>query len=145
MVANIQALKLETGVTDEVACKMQALALVGLEAEVVAACLLTRETSLTTTLVEQAHASGAMITNRHPQIEQAQLISRMTVHNCRAIFAPGKYEKQLLRLNTLLSKLDHQIKNAHRTGPREQYVKMLIADVKSTRPLEGPSDHAIRR
>lgn len=145
VVSNIQALKLETDVTDPVAVKMQTLTMIGFEDDVVAACLLTRETSLTTTLVEQAHASGAMISKKHPQLEQAQLVARMSVHNCRALFSPGRFEKQLLLLNHLLEQLDYQIKNAHRAGAREMYVKLLISQVKSTRSLDGPSEHAIRR
>ena len=102
---NLQGLKNEIGVTDPVASNMQTLSLMGYDDDVLAACMLVRETSLSTTLVEQAHASGAMISNRHPQLEQAQLVSRMTVHNCRALFSAGKYEKQQLRLSTLLSQL----------------------------------------
>ena len=143
--SNIEALNGETGATDLVASTMQALALLGLEVDVVAACVLTMETSLGTTFVEQAHASGAMISRTHPTLEQVQLLARMTVHNCRALFSPGRYETQLLKLNTLLEKLDYQFQNAHRTDARNQYAKMLIAQVKSTRPVGGPTDHAIRR
>ena len=142
---NLQGLKNEIGVTDPVASKMQTLSFMGYDDDVLAACMLVRESSLSTTLVEQAHASGAIISNRHPQLEQAQLVSRMTIHNCRALFSAGKYEKQQLRLSTLLSQIDTQMRNAHRAGPREQYVNMFIAEVKSTRPVYGPSDHAIRR
>ena len=142
---NITALKEEANVQDVVSCKIQTLCLLGYEAEVVAACLLARESSFTTTLVEQAHASGAMIARRHPQLEHAQLVSRMTVHNCRALFAPGKYEKQLLHLQYLIDQVDYQMKNAIRTSARNQYVKMLIQQVKATRGVDGPSDFALRR
>ena len=62
MSENIEALKAEVVVIDLFASKMQALAMAGLESEVVAACALTRESPFTTILVAQSHASGAQPT-----------------------------------------------------------------------------------
>ena len=142
---NMVALKAETDVGDATTAKMQALALLGHEGDVVRALLLLRETALTATLVEQAHASGAQLMRRHETLEQVSLVCRMTVHNCRSLFYPCQYEKQLLRLAALLETLDKQMKNANKAGPREQYVKLLIAAVKRSRVPGGPSDHALRR
>ena len=71
---HIEALKAEVVVIDLLASRMQALAVAGLESEVVAACALTRESPFTTIIVEQAHASGAQPMHRHPQLESASLV-----------------------------------------------------------------------
>ena len=67
--ANVAGLKAETDVRDATSAKMQALALLGHEGDVVRALLLLRETALTTILVEQAHASGAQLMKRHETLE----------------------------------------------------------------------------
>ena len=143
--ANVDALKDESDVREATSLKIQTWALLGHESDVVSALLLLRQTSLTTTLVEQAHASGAQLMNRHESLEYVNLLCRMTVHNCRGLFYMCPYERQLLRLNGLLAKLDKQMQHAHKAGPREQYVKMLIAAVKRSRGPGGPSDHSVRR
>ena len=69
----------------------------------------------------------------------------MLTHNARALFYPDAFEKQHLRLTTLLVTFDKQIKNANKAGPRQEYVKLLVQEVKRSRELSSPSEHAIRR
>ena len=75
----------EEGVTHPVAIKMQALARLGYESDVISVCDLAKECSFSTILVEQFHGSGAKLMKRHPQIEHATLCIRMTVHHCRTL------------------------------------------------------------
>ena len=116
---------------DLLSSKMQALAVAGMEADVVAACSLIKETSFSTILVEQAHASGAQLMHRHHQLETASLVCRMTVHNCRTLFDPSPFEKQEQRLLSLLDDVQRQVANTRHTGPRQAYVQMLVSRVKA--------------
>ena len=143
--ANLESLKAEDGVTDPVSVNMQILLLSGRQSDVRAACLLCREASLTGILVEQGHASGAQLMRRHPTLETASLLCRMTVHNSRTLFYPDVYEKRLAELTRLLEKIDKQMKSQAKVSSRNMYCKMLVAEVKASRPLGGASEHAIRR
>ena len=143
--ANIEDLKKDMSVVDEVSLKMQTLALMGYEDDVIAACHQLKETALSLTAVEQAHASGAQLMRRHPTLESVSLLARMPTHNARTLFYPDEFEKQHLRLTNLLETLDKQIKNANKAGPRQEYVKLLVQEVKRSRELSRPSEHAIRR
>ena len=142
---NIADLKETDDVSEAVSLKMRTLALLGFEEEVVSACVLARESSLTTTLVEQFHGSGAQIMHRHPQLEHAALCSRMTVHHCRTLFFPCIYDKQETRLRVLLDDVLRQMQNTKYTGPRQQYCKLLVEQVKASRVSGDPSEHALRR
>ena len=142
---NIVGLMAETDVSDPLSAKMQSLAVAGFQSEVESSCLLTREASWTTTLVEQAHGSAAQLGHRHPQLEAETLTCRATVHNSRTLFYPGVFEKQLAKLNHLHSELLRQIDNTKHTGARQAYVSMLIAQCKASRIHGDPSEHALRR
>ena len=142
---NIADLKVTDDVTEAVSLKMRTLSLLGFEEEVASACVLARESSLTTTLVEQFHGSGAQIMHRHPQLEHAALCSRMTVHHCRTLFFPSIYDKQETRLRGLLGDILRQMQNTKYTGPRQQYCKLLVEQVKASRVSGDPSEHALRR
>ena len=113
--------------------------------DVIAACILLKATAMSTTMVEQAHASGAQLMRRHPTVEVVSLLARMLTHNARTLFYPDEFEKLHLRFTNLLETLDKQIKNANKAGPRQEYVKLLVQEVKKSRVLDGPSEHAIRR
>ena len=143
--AKIEALKNEALDTDLLAAKMQTLCVAGYESEVESAIHLVRECSFTSILVEQAHASGAQLMHRHPQLETAALVSRMTVHNARTLFYPSYFQKQELRLNTLLQQVVKQMENTKFTQARQAYVKLLVDKCKAGRDQRGPSDHSIRR
>ena len=104
--------------TDPLTLKWKGLAALGMEEELAQGLELFREMSFTTTLVEQAHASGSLIMRRHPTLELNALVARMTLHNCRMLFSIGTLERQLSRLQSLLDRTEKQISNAHLTGPR---------------------------
>ena len=144
VLANIECLKAEDGISDPLTLKWQNLALLGFEEEVVAGINLFKEASFTTVIVEQAHASGALIMRRHPQLNTESLLCRMTVHNCRMLFCDSHLEKQLSNLNSLLEKINKQMGNVHRTGAKEMYIKALIAEAKKDREPGGPSHNALR-
>ena len=131
--------------TDDVGVKMHTLAMLGYEAEVEASCLLIRESSMTSIIVEQCHASGAQIMHRHPQLEQESLCCRMTVHNSRTLFHPSQLDKQEGRLTALLEELNKQMRNTEHTGPRQAYLQLLVTQCKATQVPGDPSQHAMRR
>ena len=93
---NIDVLKTATDVIEPTVVNIQTLVLLGHESDVVSSLLLLRETALTSILVEQAHASGAQLMNRHETLEHVSLLCRMTVHNCRTLLYPCEYEKTAL-------------------------------------------------
>ena len=142
---NLAGLLSETNVIDVVSGKMQALAAAGFMEEVESACVLARESSWTTILVEQAHGSAAQIMHRHPQLEAEALCNRATVHNGRTLFYSGTFEKHEARLVSMQEELMKQLDNTKYTGPRQAYVSMLIAKVKASRVIGDPSEHALRR
>ena len=144
VVANIECLKGEEGITDALTLKWQQLAELGYESEVVAGIELLKESSFTTIIVEQAHASGSLIMKRHTQLNTESLLARMTVHNCRMLFCDSHLEKQLSHLNSLLDRINKQQGNVHSTGAREMYIKALIAEAKKDREQGGPSHNALR-
>ena len=139
------ALMEEEGVTHPVAVKMQTLARLGYEEDVIAACVLARESSLSTTLVEQFHASGAQLMRRHPQMEHATLCIRMTVHHARTFFYPNIFDKQEARLTQLLKDLSREMQNTKHSGARQAYCKLLIAQVRSGRIVGDVGNGALRR
>ena len=141
--ANVERLKLEPPSADPVASKMQTLALMGFEAEVEAGLKLVREASFSTTLVEQAHGSGASIMRRHPQLGDIVLMDRMTVHNGRALLHPSQHELAHLRLSERIAEVDVGIRNTAYTTERQAYVQMLIDQIKKRRVYGGPSEHAM--
>ena len=122
---------------------MQSLAALGFQSEVESAVVLAREAAWSTILVEQAHASGAQLMHRHPQLEASSLVCRATVHNSRTLFYPGVFEKQELRLTSLRDELLKQMDNTKYTGARQAYVQMLVNKCKASRG--DTSDHALRR
>ena len=132
-------------VVDEVSLNMQTMALMGHADDVIAACILLKETAMSTTMVEQAHASGAQLMRRHPTLEVVSLLARMLTRNARTLFYPDGFEKLHLRFTNLLETLDKQIKNANKAGPRQEYVRLLVKEVKRSSVLDSPSDHAIWR
>ena len=142
---NIERLKGADVPADEVSAKMQALAVLGFESEVTAACYLVKESSLATTITEQAHASGAQLMRRHPQIDINSLVDRMTVHNGRTLFYMGRDEKAHTQLTQRLEEVETEIRNTRYVGARQAYVQLLVAEVKASRLPGGPSEHALRR
>ena len=116
-------------VDDLLALKWKSLVAMGYEEEVAAGLTLLRESSFSSTLVEQAHASGSMTMRRHPMLETHSLCVRMTLHNCRMLFCHCPLERQLSRLQTLLDKTDQKIANVHKTGPQQMHFRALMKEV----------------
>lgn len=141
---NIAKLKGDESVTEPLSVKMRTLALIGFDSEVVSACYLVQETSMSTTLAEQFHGSGAQIMRRHPQLQTEALMARLTVHHSRTLFQPDYFEKKEAELRAIIDDIDRRIGNAKHTGPRQMYTKMLVSHSKAG-AAGGVSHHAIRR
>ena len=141
---NIAALKEDESVTEPVAVKMRTLALLGFDSDVVAGCLLLQEASLSTTLAEQFHGSGAQMMRQHPQLEHDALMARLTVHHSRTLFYSPYFEKKEAQLHALIDDIDRRIGNTKYTGPRQMYTKMLVSHTKAS-AAGGASHHAVRR
>ena len=141
---NIDALKGDHSVTDPLTVKMKTLALLGFDSDVVSACFLIQETSLSTTLTEQFHGSGAQIMRRHPQLETDALMARLTVHHARTLFYAPYFEHKEAQLQALIDDIDRRIGNTKYTGPRQVYAKMLVSHVKGS-AAGVASHHAVRR
>ena len=116
-------------VTMPLVVKMKTMVALGFEDEVRAGLALFQEAAFTTTLVEQAHASGALLMRRHPMLETHSLTARMTVHNCRMLFSHCPLERRLAHLSSLLEKVEKNMKGVIHTGARQMYVKALCEEV----------------
>ena len=143
--ANIESLKTDDDITDPLSLKFKGLATLGFEEELKQGLELFRETSFTTIIVEQAHGSGAMMMRRHPALEMMSLTARMSIHNCRMLVSLSSLEKHLSRFELLLEKTDRQLSNVNKTGPRQMYVKELIAEVNSKRHMDLNRGITVRR
>ena len=142
---HIQEPKLGPTMTEHTTFQMQTLVLLGFEEKVAPALDLLTQTSMTTTLLEQAQGSGAQLVSRHQQVGPEVRCARMTVHNARVSFASSHFEKHEQKMSTRISELDQQIKNADiHTTPRCVYLKMVFAHCKANR-IRGRNDHAVRR
>ena len=60
-------------------------------------------------------------------------------------FTPNYFQKQELRLNSLLEQVLKQMENTKFTQARHAYVKLLVDKCKAGRVQSDPSDHSIRR
>ena len=141
---NIELLKNDDDATDPLTLKWKGLATLCFEEELAQGLELFRETAFTTTLVEQAHASGSLTMRRHPTLEINSLIARMTLHNCRMLFCDSALDRQLSHLQSLLDRTDKQLSNVHHTGARQMYVKALLEEVEAQRLRGRPSDTSVR-
>ena len=74
-------MKVAPPAVDGTSSKMQLLAQMGLEEEVVKGLELLKEAAMTTILVEQAHGSGAQLMRRHQEYGMDAMCARSTVHN----------------------------------------------------------------
>ena len=142
---HVAALMKEEGVTHPVAVKMQTLIRLGYEEDVIAAAELVKESSLTSTLVEQFHGSGAQLMRRHPQIEHATLCIRMTVHHCRTLFYSNIFDVQEQRLNRQLEAIQKEMQNQKFSGARQAYCKVLIAQIRNGRIVGDADGSSLRR
>ena len=83
--AKIEALKAAKPRVDYTTSKMQVLAQLGFDEEVIAGPNLLKEFAMTTTLVEQARGSGSQLMRRHPTfMRRHPTCVRATVHNSRS-------------------------------------------------------------
>ena len=142
---NLESLKVDDTVTEPTSVKMRSLLRLGFDEDVDAGCKLVQETSMTTTLVEQFHGSGAQIMHRHAQLEHEALVARMTVHHSRTLFSPCLFDKTEARLHSLLDTISQQMQNTKYSGARQAYTKLLMSQVKVSHIPGDPSHHALRR
>ena len=77
----MEELKLAGAQLEGTSGKIQSRCVMGYEEDCVEALVWLREAGCTSILVEQAHASGAQLMHRHPQLGYGNLHDRMTVHN----------------------------------------------------------------
>ena len=132
--------------SDPIVLKMQVMLQMGLDDEVLAALQMLRESSMTTILVEQAHASGAQIMRRHAQLGMDAMCARSTVHNARTLFHLSEFEKQERKIVRVLENLKKGMASLPRCTARQAYLKMVIHTWKeSCSPSAGPSNNAVRR
>ena len=143
--AKIEALKAAEPSGDYTTSKMQVLAQLGYEEEVIAALNLLKESPMSTTLVEQAHGSGAQLMRRHPTYEVNTLTTRSTVHNCRSWFHPSQLDKQERRLRLVLENLEWADKQVDKCGARDAFLKLLVCKWKGSLRDLGHSGLAIRK
>ena len=144
--ANVEELKSAPVILHGTAAKIQGLCLMGCEEDCVQALTLLREASFTSTLVEQAHGSGAQLMRRHPQLGYGSLVDRMTVHNGRTLFHPNMWEKAHDRLSLRLAEIEEQMKNTAKITNRHAYIQMLVQECKRVHlAIGGTSMHAQRR
>ena len=66
--ATVEGLNDEEDISDPLTLKRKTLAVLGFESEVVAGMIMFEEASLSTRIVEQAHASGSLSMQRHPML-----------------------------------------------------------------------------
>eukprot|EP00971_Amphidinium_carterae_P127267 2521896-Amphidinium_carterae.3 len=66
-----------------------------------------RETSWSTRIVEQCHASATMLHRRHPTLEGPSLALRAYFHSLRTLFHPSKQERDAVDSNRKLQNLLH--------------------------------------
>ena len=130
---------------DPTSAKIQSLCVMGYEEDCLEALVLLREASFTMILVEQAHASGAQLMKRHPQLGYHSLLDRMTVHNARTLFHECRWDKEQAQISQRLEEVEQQMKNSARIDGRNAFVQMLVRECKKVRALGGPSEHAVRR
>ena len=142
---NVDELKSAGVLLEGTSAKIQSLAVMGYEEDCVAALVLLREASFTSILVEQAHASGAQLMRRHPQLGYGSLFDRMTVHNGRTLFHEGMWDKSQARLTQRLEEVERQMQSTTRITSRQAFVQMLVRECKKVRAHGGPSEHAVRR
>ena len=136
---NVERLKLADPPSEHVSAKMQALAVMGYEDDVVAALLLLREVSLTSILTEQAHASGAQLMHRHQQLGEASLADRMTVHNGRTLFYASRLEKAELNLTQRLEEVTKQMLNTTTYLRKNTYIRKASAYIRKATCLHPKS------
>jgi hypothetical protein len=142
---NVEELKLAGAQLEGTSGKIQSLCVMGYEEDCVEALVLLREAGCTSILVEQAHASGAQLMRRHPQLGYGNLHDRMTVHNGRTLFHECKWDKEQARISQRLEEVELQMKGTTRITGRHAFVQMLVQECKKVRAHGGPSEHAVRR
>ena len=143
--AHVEALKSSEPSSDYTIAKVQVLAQLGYDEEVVSALILLKETPMSTTLVEQAHGSGAQLMRRHPTYEMNTLISRATVHNARSLFHLSQLEKRQQKLQLMLENVEWASKQVNKCGAREAFLKLFIESLKGSLGTKGNSGKAVRK
>ena len=142
---NVEDLRFAPPAVDRTSSKMQLLAQMGLEEEVVKGLELLKEAAMTTVLVEQAHASGAQLMRRHQSLGMDGMCARSTVHNARSLFHASKFEKQEQKFARLLDNLDKTMLTSAKHTARQAYLKLLVHHWKERSGSGGPSQYAIRQ
>ena len=118
------------------------------QGQLVAALTLLRDASCSIGLVEQAHASGAVLHRDHKQYVERVLRCRIMVHQARALFTPVKTPKRILDQMRTLQRLDKA--RPENVCGRQYFLKELIDRLLGTRLLPddehlGSAREAFRR
>ena len=103
--------------------------------------------SWSTSIVEQLHASAAVVARLHPELHLEQLLARTTISYINKLLpTPSKAEKVADRLRSRLNNLIH--KNPYKAGGRHEYVRDLsdLACVSTARGLTSiPKRNVFRK
>ena len=101
--------------------------------KLVAALTLLRDASCSIGLVEQAHASGAVLHRAHPGYTERVFRSRIMVHQARALFTPAQTPKVILDQQRTLRRLDKARPEA--VSGRQVFLQELVDRVLGSRLL----------
>ena len=100
---------------------------------IVAALELLKETSCTVGLVEQAHASGAVIHRDHKQYTEMVLRIRIMVHQARSLFKPDVIPRAVLNMQSQLQRL--QRSRPECASGRQMYLKDMVRQLVHIRDM----------
>lgn len=131
--ANLQELKdRPDGATglDETTTKIYKLVKKGMVSRgaLIAAIQLMLEIHWSTTAVEQAHGSAAVVHRFHPEYAGQTLALRSLIHMVRHFFFPPSTEKTMLQIDKQLRQLER--KNPHKASGRQMFLKRVFMGVK---------------
>jgi hypothetical protein len=119
IVANLQALaSSDEPIRDSCTHKIRTLLGLGYSMDkLVEGAALLREAQWSTTVVEQAHGSAAVMHRHHPDYSDEMLATRSTLHQCRALFQSdleaSKEGARQARLQALRSKNPYRVSGRH--------------------------------
>ena len=65
-----------------------------------------RDGAASINLIEQAHASAAVMLKQHDQLQERMLRARSTIHQCRAMLLPSRVRSRVQQIETELGQLD---------------------------------------
>ena len=130
--------------TDPTTKKMQTLLAMGNHLDVVAALKCLRQSSMTTTLCEQAHASAAQVMRRHQQYGAELMCARACLHSARSWFQISKEERQEAHMTAMMEAKSKALAKTKPCDSRHAFVKELVNAGK--KQIDGRvSDYTVRK